>query len=85
MKSRWSISRKRIAAALLSRVGTRSPAPSAHRHAETRNLTANEIVAQVMRRATASRTGRPTSTQPDAALGGRYITNVVLMGMGEPL
>ncbi len=51
-----------------------------------RNLTANEIVAQVM----AARDGVKdwpgdieANTMPPS--GGRFITNVVLMGMGEPL
>ena len=51
-----------------------------------RNLTANEIVAQVM----TARDGvkdwpHDIEANPNAPLGGRYITNVVLMGMGEPL
>ena len=51
-----------------------------------RNLTANEIVAQVM----TARDGvkdwpSDIEANPTPPLGGRYITNVVLMGMGEPL
>ncbi len=51
-----------------------------------RNLTANEIVAQVM----TARDGvkdwpADIEANPKPPLGGRYITNVVLMGMGEPL
>jgi 23S rRNA (adenine2503-C2)-methyltransferase len=51
-----------------------------------RNLTAGEIVAQVM----TARDGikdwpADIEANPNPPLGGRYITNVVLMGMGEPL
>jgi len=51
-----------------------------------RNLTAGEIVAQVM----VARDGvkdwpADIEANPTSPLGGRYITNVVLMGMGEPL
>ena len=51
-----------------------------------RNLTAGEIVAQVM----TARDGvkdwpQDIEANPTPPLGGRYITNVVLMGMGEPL
>ena len=51
-----------------------------------RNLTANEIVAQVM----TARDGVKDwpidiEANPTPPSGGRYITNVVLMGMGEPL
>ena len=51
-----------------------------------RNLSANEIVAQVM----TARDGvkdwpSDIEANPKPPPGGRYITNVVLMGMGEPL
>jgi 23S rRNA (adenine2503-C2)-methyltransferase len=51
-----------------------------------RNLTAGEIVSQVM----VARDGvkdwpQDIEANPTPPLGGRYITNVVLMGMGEPL
>jgi len=51
-----------------------------------RNLTANEIVSQVM----VARDGvkdwpSDIEANPSPPPGGRYITNVVLMGMGEPL
>ena len=51
-----------------------------------RNLSANEIVAQVM----TARDGikdwpSDLAANPKPPLAGRYITNVVLMGMGEPL
>ena len=51
-----------------------------------RNLTANEIVAQVM----TARDGvkdwpQDIEANPMPPSGGRFITNVVLMGMGEPL
>ena len=51
-----------------------------------RNLTAQEIVSQVM----VARDGvkdwpQDIEAHPTPPLGGRYITNVVLMGMGEPL
>ena len=51
-----------------------------------RNLTANEIVSQVM----IARDGlkewpHQIAANPSPPAGGRYLTNVVLMGMGEPL
>jgi 23S rRNA (adenine2503-C2)-methyltransferase len=51
-----------------------------------RNLTAGEIVAQVM----IARDGlkewpHQIAASPTPPSGGRYLTNVVLMGMGEPL
>ena len=51
-----------------------------------RNLTAGEIVAQVM--TARDRIGdwpQDLDANPKPPLSGRYITNVVLMGMGEPL
>lgn len=61
-----------------------------------RNLTAGEIVGQVM--VARDRLGdwpeharpegaivRPTSGLPDLRDGGRFVTNIVMMGMGEPL
>ncbi len=51
-----------------------------------RNLTAGEIVQQVM--VARDRLGEwpeELSANPNAPAGGRFITNVVLMGMGEPL
>jgi 23S rRNA (adenine2503-C2)-methyltransferase len=53
-----------------------------------RNLSAAEIVAQVM--VARDRLGDwPSATPPEGAFvpsdGGRYVTNIVLMGMGEPL
>jgi len=51
-----------------------------------RNLTAGEIVGQVM--LARDRLGEwpdRLATDPSPPVGGRYITNVVLMGMGEPL
>ena len=51
-----------------------------------RNLTAEEIVQQVM--VARDRLGEwpaALADNPNAPVGGRYITNMVLMGMGEPL
>jgi 23S rRNA (adenine2503-C2)-methyltransferase len=53
-----------------------------------RNLSAAEIVAQVM--VARDRLGDwPNASPPEGAFvpsdGGRYVTNIVLMGMGEPL
>jgi len=53
-----------------------------------RNLTASEIVGQVM--VARDRLGDwPGGTSPEGAIvptdGGRFVTNVVMMGMGEPL
>jgi 23S rRNA (adenine2503-C2)-methyltransferase len=53
-----------------------------------RNLTAGEIVGQVM--VARDRLGDwPGRTPPEGALvpsdGGRFVTNIVMMGMGEPL
>src|SRR5919197_6533443 len=53
-----------------------------------RNLTAGEIVGQVMM--ARDRLGDwPGGTPPDGAIvptdGGRFVTNIVMMGMGEPL
>ena len=51
-----------------------------------RNLTAEEIVQQVMvARDCLGEWPAPLAENPDAPAGGRYITNMVLMGMGEPL
>jgi 23S rRNA (adenine2503-C2)-methyltransferase len=51
-----------------------------------RNLTAAEIVAQVMTaRDRVKDWPADIEANPTPPLGGRYITNVVLMGMGEPL
>jgi 23S rRNA (adenine2503-C2)-methyltransferase len=51
-----------------------------------RNLTANEIVSQVMiARDRLAEWPHQIEANPPPPLGGRYITNVVLMGMGEPL
>ncbi len=51
-----------------------------------RNLTAGEIVAQVMTaRDRVKDWPQDIEANPTPPLGGRYITNVVLMGMGEPL
>jgi 23S rRNA (adenine2503-C2)-methyltransferase len=51
-----------------------------------RNLTAGEIVGQIM--LARDRLGEwpyQLESNPNPPLGGRFITNVVLMGMGEPL
>lgn len=51
-----------------------------------RNLTAGEIVSQIL--VARDRLGewpQELAARPDAPVSGRYITNVVLMGMGEPL
>jgi 23S rRNA (adenine2503-C2)-methyltransferase len=53
-----------------------------------RNLTAGEIVGQVM--IARDRLGDwPRGTSPEGAIvptdGGRFVTNIVMMGMGEPL
>ena len=51
-----------------------------------RNLTAGEIVSQVL--VARDRLGewpQQIAENPDAPASGRFITNVVLMGMGEPL
>jgi 23S rRNA (adenine2503-C2)-methyltransferase len=51
-----------------------------------RNLTANEIVGQVMlARDKLAEWPHEIAANPDAPESGRYLTNVVLMGMGEPL
>jgi 23S rRNA (adenine2503-C2)-methyltransferase len=51
-----------------------------------RNLTANEIVGQVMlARDKLSEWPHEIAANPNAPESGRYLTNVVLMGMGEPL
>ncbi|MGQ0486144.1 MAG: 23S rRNA (adenine(2503)-C(2))-methyltransferase RlmN [Hyphomicrobiales bacterium] len=51
-----------------------------------RNLTANEIVSQVMiARDRLEEWPHQIEANPTPPVGGRYITNVVLMGMGEPL
>ncbi len=51
-----------------------------------RNLTAGEIVGQVLvARDQLGEWPGPLARNPDSPIGGRYITNVVLMGMGEPL
>jgi 23S rRNA (adenine2503-C2)-methyltransferase len=51
-----------------------------------RNLTAGEIVAQVMTaRDRVKDWPRDIEASATPPLGGRYITNIVLMGMGEPL
>jgi len=51
-----------------------------------RNLTAQEIVSQVMvARDRLAEWPHQIATNPNPPPGGRYITNVVLMGMGEPL
>ncbi len=51
-----------------------------------RNLTANEIVGQVMlARDRLEEWPEQIEANPTPPPGGRYLTNVVLMGMGEPL
>jgi 23S rRNA (adenine2503-C2)-methyltransferase len=51
-----------------------------------RNLTAEEIVGQVMlARDRLAEWPQQIEANPSPPPGGRYITNVVLMGMGEPL
>jgi 23S rRNA (adenine2503-C2)-methyltransferase len=51
-----------------------------------RNLTANEIVGQVMlARDKLEEWPHQMAANPAAPESGRYLTNVVLMGMGEPL
>lgn len=51
-----------------------------------RNLTAEEIVQQLMvARDCLGEWPAALAENPDAPVGGRYITNMVLMGMGEPL
>ncbi|HUR43086.1 MAG TPA: 23S rRNA (adenine(2503)-C(2))-methyltransferase RlmN [Aestuariivirga sp.] len=51
-----------------------------------RNLTANEIVGQVMiARDRLEEWPHQIEANPAPPAGGRYLTNVVLMGMGEPL
>lgn len=51
-----------------------------------RNLTANEIVGQVMlARDKLEEWPHQIAANPNAPESGRYLTNVVLMGMGEPL
>jgi 23S rRNA (adenine2503-C2)-methyltransferase len=51
-----------------------------------RNLSSGEIVAQVMTARDRIRDWpADIEANPSPPLGGRYITNVVLMGMGEPL
>ncbi len=51
-----------------------------------RNLTAEEIVQQIMvARDALGEWPAALAENPDAPAGGRYITNMVLMGMGEPL
>ena len=51
-----------------------------------RNLTAGEIVSQIMlARDRLGEWPHQLEKNPDAPASGRFITNVVLMGMGEPL
>jgi 23S rRNA (adenine2503-C2)-methyltransferase len=51
-----------------------------------RNLTSEEIVSQVMiARDRLEEWPHQIEANPQPPIGGRYITNVVLMGMGEPL
>jgi len=51
-----------------------------------RNLTAAEIVSQVLiARDRLGEWPQALAANPSPPVGGRYITNVVLMGMGEPL
>jgi len=51
-----------------------------------RNLTAGEIVSQVLiARDCLSEWPKDLAANPSPPAGGRYITNVVFMGMGEPL
>jgi 23S rRNA (adenine2503-C2)-methyltransferase len=51
-----------------------------------RNLTAGEIVGQIMlARDCLGEWPHQLDANPSPPLGGRFITNVVLMGMGEPL
>lgn len=51
-----------------------------------RNLSAAEIVGQVLSaRDRLEEWPHQLSTNPTPPIGGRYVTNVVLMGMGEPL
>ena len=51
-----------------------------------RNLTAGEIVSQIMlARDRLGEWPHQLEVNPDAPASGRFITNVVLMGMGEPL
>ncbi|MGH6873842.1 MAG: 23S rRNA (adenine(2503)-C(2))-methyltransferase RlmN, partial [Aestuariivirgaceae bacterium] len=51
-----------------------------------RNLTAGEIVGQIMlARDSLGEWPDRLDVNPNPPLGGRFITNVVLMGMGEPL
>ena len=51
-----------------------------------RNLTAGEIVSQVLTaRDRLHEWPAEMARDPDAPASGRYITNIVLMGMGEPL
>jgi 23S rRNA (adenine2503-C2)-methyltransferase len=51
-----------------------------------RNLTAGEIVGQIMlARDRLGEWPHQLDANPNPPLGGRFITNVVLMGMGEPL
>jgi 23S rRNA (adenine2503-C2)-methyltransferase len=51
-----------------------------------RNLTAGEIVGQVLvARDRLEEWPHEIEANPSPPIGGRYITNVVLMGMGEPL
>ncbi|MDP9137309.1 MAG: 23S rRNA (adenine(2503)-C(2))-methyltransferase RlmN [Pseudomonadota bacterium] len=51
-----------------------------------RNLTAGEIVGQVLlARDRLQEWPHQLEASPDPPAGGRYVTNVVLMGMGEPL
>jgi 23S rRNA (adenine2503-C2)-methyltransferase len=51
-----------------------------------RNLTAGEIIGQIMlARDRLGEWPHQLASNPNPPLGGRFITNVVLMGMGEPL
>ena len=51
-----------------------------------RNLTAGEIIGQIMlARDRLGEWPHQLEANPNPPLGGRFITNVVLMGMGEPL
>ena len=90
MRSRWSISRRRIAARSASprQVGCTLTCSFCHTGTQrlVRNLTSEEIVGQVLlARDKLEEWPHQMEANPNAPESGRYLTNVVLMGMGEPL
>ena len=89
-RSRPSTFPRRIAApsVISSQVGCTLTCSFCHTGTQrlVRNLTAGEIVGQIMlARDRLGEWPHRLESNPNPPLGGRFITNVVLMGMGEPL